>query len=192
MKRFSGKKGIVILVFLACLIIGYYAYLSNRTKPEEETVEVEVLTEVQTVLSRDLETNYPPTPREVVKYFSEISKCFYNEEYTDEELIQLADKIRLLYDDELVANQDEEDYIDALKKDIKDFNEKKRTIAAYEPSSSIDVETFQEDGYDWARLYCIYKIKEGSVIVNSNTQFLLRKDAKGHYKIYGWKLVKSE
>lgn len=42
MKRFSGKKGIIILIFLACLIVGYYAYLSNRTIPKEE-VEAEVL-----------------------------------------------------------------------------------------------------------------------------------------------------
>ena len=192
MKRFSGKKGIVILVFLACLIIGYYAYLPNRTKPEEEVAEVQVLTQVQTVLARNLETNYPPTPREVIKYFSEISECFYNEEYSEEELIQLADKIRLLYDDELVANQTEEEYLKQLKTDIQNFNEKKRTIASYEPSSSVDVETFTDDGYDWARLYCNYKIKEGTVIVNSNTQFLLRKDSEGHYKIYGWKLVETE
>lgn len=192
MKQFTGKKGIVILFFLACLIIGYYAYLSNRSKPEQELKEAEVLTKVQTVLAEDMETNYPSTPREVIKYFSELTKCFYNEEYTEEELVLLAEKIRLLYDEELVAKQTEEEYLNALKEDIKEFQDKKRTIADYEPSSSIDVETFTEDGYEWARLYCVYKIKEGTVIVNSNTHFLLRKDAEGHYKIYGWKLVETE
>lgn len=192
MKRFSGKKGTILLIFLACLIVGYYAYLSNRTVPEKEEVEADILSDVEIVLSRNLETNYPPTPREVVKYFSEISKCFYNEEYTEEQLSLLAGKIRCLYDDELVANQTEEEYLKALKEDIKDFNEKKRTISSYELSSSIDVEPFVLDGYEWARLYCIYSIKEGTVIVKSNTQFLLRKDSEGHYKIYGWKLVEEK
>lgn len=191
MKRFSGKKGIIILIFLACLIVGYYAYLSNRTIPKEE-VEAEVLTEVEEVLSRNLDTNYPPTPREVVKYFSEITECFYNEEYSEEELVELADKIRLLYDEELVANQTKEEYLKQLKEDIEDFRTHKRTISDYALSSSIDVETFSEDGFEWARLYCLYSIKEGTVIVKSNTQFLLRKDSEGHYKIYGWKLVEAE
>ncbi len=191
MKRFSGKKGFTILLFLACLIVGYYAYLSNRTTSKEDS-EAALLTEVDKVLSRNLETNYPPTPRELVKYFSEITKCFYNEEYSEEKLVELADKIRLLYDDELVANQTEEDYIKQLKEDIEEFKENKRTIYSYEPSSSIDVDPFTEDGYEWARLYCIYSVKEGAQIKKSNTQFLLRKDSEGHYKIYGWKLAESE
>lgn len=191
MKRFSGKKGFVILIFLACLIVGYYAHLSNRNTPKEDS-RAGVLTEVDKVLSRNLETNYPPTPRELVKYFSEITECFYNEEYSEEKLVELADKIRLLYDDELVANQTEEDYIKQLKEDIEEFQENKRTIYSYEPSSSIDVEPFTEDGYEWARLYCIYSVKEGTQIKKSNTQFLLRKDPEGHYKIYGWKLAESE
>ncbi len=191
MKRFSGKKGFTILLFLACLIVGYYAYLSNRTATKEDS-EAALLTEVDKVLSRNLETNYPPTPRELVKYFSEITKCFYNEEYSEEKLVELADKIRLLYDDELVANQTEEDYIKQLKEDIEEFKENKRTIYSYEPSSSIDVDPFTENGYEWARLYCIYSVKEGAQIKKSNTQFLLRKDSEGHYKIYGWKLAESE
>lgn len=192
MKRFSGKKGIVILIFLACLIVGYYAYLSNRNNAKQEDAESAILTDVEKTLSRDLGTNYPPTPREVIKYFSDITKCFYNEEYSEEKLVELADKIRLLYDEELVANQTEAEYIKQLKEDIEEFKENKRTIYSYAPSSSIDVETFTEDGYEWARLYCLYSIKEGAMVKKSNTQFLLRKDSDGHYKIYGWKLVEAE
>ena len=155
MKRFSGKKGIVILIFLACLIVGYYAYLSNRNNAKQEDAESAILTDVEKTLSRDLGTNYPPTPREVIKYFSDITKCFYNEEYSEEKLVELADKIRLLYDEELVANQTEAEYIKQLKEDIEEFKENKRTIYSYAPSSSIDVETFTEDGYEWARLYCL-------------------------------------
>lgn len=192
MKRFSGKKGFIILIFLACLIVGYYAYLSNHNSAKQEEDEVAILSNVEKALSRDLETNYPPTPREVIKYFSEISECFYNEDYSEEKLIKLANKIRLLYDDELVASQTEDEYIKQLKEDIEEFNENKRTIYSYAPSSSIDVETFTEDGYEWARLYCLYNIKEGAMLKKSNTQFLLRKDSDGHYKIYGWKLVETE
>lgn len=193
MKKIQGTRGIIVVIILAVLVVGYYGYLtssrSKRTKEKEKAAEqVELMTPVQEVLARNLETNYPSTPREVVKYFSQISQCFYNEEYTDDELTQLALKIRQLYDDELVANQTEEEYLTKLKEDIDEFKKARRTIESYAPSSTIDVETFTEDGYEWARLYCIYTIKE-DVLKNSNIRFLLREDENEHYKIYGWQLV---
>ncbi|MBQ8527334.1 MAG: hypothetical protein IJ429_02560 [Lachnospiraceae bacterium] len=193
MKRFSGSKGVLLFFVLMALVVGYFYYLSNRNMPqtEEAVSEIEVMTATQQVLARDLSINYPPTPREVVKYFSEISQCFYNEELTEDDIYALGMKARELYDAELVANQTEADYIDSLKYDIQDFKNKKRTIATYDPSSSLDVETFSEDGYEWARLYCRYGVKQGEILYNSNMVFILRKDENGHYKIYGWKLVRE-
>lgn len=191
MQRFKGVKGVVIFVILAALIISYYHYLSNRQQPQKESrEEIAVMTPVQEVLSRDLENNYPATPREVVRYFSEITQCFYNEEYTEEELHALAMKIREIYDDELVANQTEEEYLQKLNDDIAEFKANNRTISSFALSSTVDVETFENEGGEWAKLYCIYSIKE-EVLHNSNIQFLLRKDANEHYKIYGWQLIRK-
>ena len=193
MKKATGARALVFCAVMVLLVVGYYYYLSNRNvpQPEEAVPEEEVLTPTQEVLLRNLDTNYPPTPREVVKYFSEITQCFYNEENTEEEIEALGLKIRELYDDELVENQTEENYLASLKFDIEEFKKNNRTISSYAPSSSVDVDTFSEDGYDWARLYCIYGIKQGELLYNSNIVFVLRKDEQGHYKIYGWKLVEE-
>lgn len=196
MKRFLGgkNKGLLIAVVLILLVIGYFYSFSRRNvpQPEETETEIEVMTATQQVLARDLEISYPPTPREVVKYFSEITQCFYNEELSAEDIYALGMKARDLYDAELVANQTEADYMAALKYDIQDFNNKNRTIVSYEPSSSLDVETFSEDGYEWARLYCNYGVKQGEILYNSNMVFILRKDENEHYKIYGWKLAEGK
>lgn len=193
MKMFKGTKGTIIFIFLVFLVLGYYFYLSNRSRPEiTDEVSVETMTESQKALSRNLESNYPPSPREVVKYFSEITSCYYNEEHTDEELRALGLKMRKIYDDELVANQTEEAYLDLLKKDVEEYKQNNRTIASYSPSSSVDVETFSEDGYEWARLYCVYDIKQDALLHQTNLVFILRKDANSHYKIYGWKAIKNE
>lgn len=193
MKKATGTRALVFCAVMVLLVVGYYYYLSNRNvpQPEEAVPEEEVLAPTQEVLLRNLDTNYPPTPREVVKYFSEITQCFYNEENTEEEIEALGLKIRELYDDELVENQTEENYLASLKFDIEEFKKYNRTISSYAPSSSVDVDTFSEDGYDWARLYCIYGIKQGELLYNSNIVFVLRKDEQGHYKIYGWKLVEE-
>lgn len=195
MKRFQGTKGTILLIFLACLIVGYYFYLSNIRSSSNEKTEIadtEIMTMSQKVLSRNLDSNYPPSPREVVKYFSEITQCFYNEEHTDEELKDLALKMREIYDDELVANQSEEEYLDLLRSDVDEYKSNGRSISAYSPSSSMDVEFFSEDGYDWARLYCIYDVKQDSLIYKTTLCFILRKDENSHYKIYGWEKQDSE
>ena len=54
----------------------------------------------------------------MIKYYCEIIQCFYNETHTEEEVEALATKIRGLYDADLIANQDEESYLESVKVDI--------------------------------------------------------------------------
>ena len=92
MKKSHNIKGIILAAVMLLLIVGYYYYLSNRnvSQAEDADRELQTLTATQEVLTRDLETNYPPTPREVIKYFSQITQCFYNEDNTEEEIEQLG------------------------------------------------------------------------------------------------------
>lgn len=55
------------------LVVGYYAYLSGTHRTEQQEA---VMSEIDTVLSRNLENNYPSTPKEVVKYYNDLMKCF--------------------------------------------------------------------------------------------------------------------
>lgn len=178
-----GKKvkPIILILVMACLIGGYYFYLSNKIAPKEEA---EIVTAVQDVLLKNLDTNYPPTPREVVKYYSEISKCLYNESYSEEQLEQMADKLLAIYDEELVANNPREEYIKSLKAEVEKFHENSYTISNFTPSLSTDVEEYTVDGRKCAQLYCTYTIRTGSTYSTSQQIFILRKDAEsGHWKI---------
>ncbi len=191
MKRSGSVKILIIVIILAAIVLGYFYYLGHRDRKQAE--EAVAATVVQSVLMRDLEHNYPPTPKEVVKYYSEITECFYNEEYSDEELTQLATKIQLLYDAELVANKSQDQYMQDLKNEIVDMKKNKYTIASYEVSSSTDVEYFTQDEYSCARLYCTYYLRQPSsgTRVASLERFVLRQDQDGHWKILGWELVED-
>lgn len=191
MRRSGGVKILVIVIILAAIVLGYFYYLGHKDRKQAE--EAVVATVVQSVLMRDLEHNYPPTPKEVVKYYSDITECFYNEEYSDEELAQLATKIQQLYDAELVANKSQDQYMQDLKNEIVDMKKNKYTIASYEVSSSTDVEYFTQDGYSCARLYCTYYLRQPSngTRVASLERFVLRKDQDEHWKILGWELVED-
>ncbi|MCM1210321.1 MAG: hypothetical protein NC318_01845 [Blautia sp.] len=189
MKKAGGIKLIVIGIILAALVIGYFYYLSHKGK---ETREEDVQsTQVQAALMRDLDKNYPPSPKEVVKYFNEISRCFYNEKYTEEELVELAVKIQGIYDEELIANKTQEEYLEDLKSDIEDMKEKDRSISSYQLSASTDVEYFTQDSDSCARLYCTYSMRQKTEIAQTQVVFILRQDADKHWKILGWDLVQE-
>ena len=181
---------VIIGIILVCLLIGFYYYLSHKTEGGGRK-EAETITQTRQVLMRNLETNYPPSPKEVVKYYCEITQCFYNEPHTDEELEELALQIQKLYDDELVANQTQEEYLQNLISDIAVMKEQELVISSFSTSASTDVEEFTEDGYEWARLYCNFSIRQATTMLSSNEQFLLRKDEDGHWKIFGWGLVEE-
>ena len=109
--KFKGLRGILIFLFAALAFMGFFFRLNNKKSPSTEEEEVKKATPVQIALERNLTTNYPNTPKEVVKYFSEITQCYYNETFDDDEQLEaLARQMLKLYDDELVSYKAYEDY----------------------------------------------------------------------------------
>ena len=187
--KFDGTKGLIIVIVLVLLVIGYYFYLSNReVEPKEEDVK---LTEVQELLLRDLDRNYPPTPKEVVKYYFQITKCLYNEELSEEDVEALALKLAEMFDDDLAANQVEEEYFAKLKNEIMAFKNG-NMILNYSTSTSTDVDYYNEDGREWARLYGTFYLSVNKKMSSLEEVFILRKDDDGHWKLYGWETVSEE
>lgn len=191
MKRFKGTKGLICLAVICVLIVGYYYYLSNR-EPEKAPEEDVVVSEIQNVLLRDLEYNYPPSPKEVVKYFMELTKHIYNGKGSEEEFNALAVKIQEIYDDELVANKSQELYLQDLKSEAILFEENDYSVVNYATSSSVDVDYFDEDGFSFARLRGTMYIRVGTEMKSLEQVFLLRQDDAGHWKIYGWQEVEPK
>ncbi len=182
-----GKlKGVIIAVVLVALVGGFYFYVSNIGKDNDDVV----VSAVQNVLLRNLDNDYPATPKELVKYYGDITKCLYNENYSEEQLAQMADKMIALYDDELAENNPRDQYIVDLKAAVKDFSDKNYTIISDTTSSSTDVEEYTHEGRKCASLYCTYSIKTGADYVSSKQVFVLRKESgTGHWKILGFDII---
>ncbi|MDD2970039.1 MAG: hypothetical protein PHT89_06180 [Lachnospiraceae bacterium] len=190
MSRFKGTRGTIILIVLILMALSYYTYLSNRN--EEPVNDKPEITRVQDVLLRDLKIQYPPSPKEVVKYYGEITQCFYSEEYSEEEQTDLALKIRELYDAELIADKTQEQYLSDLNQDIEEYKEKGIVISSFATSASTDVEYSTIDGKEYASLYCTFTLRQNTELSATVHKFLLRKDEEGHWKILGWTLADKE
>lgn len=179
----STTRVTLVIIFLVALVVGYYAYLSNKSHTQRSDAS---MTFVQNTLSRDLEGNYPATVKEVMKYYNDVMRCFYGEDCTDEEIEALGMKVRDLYDDELLEANEPEAYMERLKNDIGDFKEKKRTITSFSVASSMSVDYYTVDDSSFARIMCGYNMVEGGVSSQINTVYLLRRDENRRWKIYGW------
>lgn len=179
----TTPKVIITFICVLTLLVGYYAYLSNKDREEREEATLSV---IQETLSRDMHNDYPATPKEVVKYYNEILKCFYNEEGTEEEIDDLGERARELYDAELLEANELGTYLMRLRAEVQDYKENERRITTTAVAASTNVDYFEEDGFEFARIMCVYNIMEGEENTPTRQMFLLRKDEENHWKIYGW------
>ena len=173
----------IVLIIVVVGVVGVFAFLSGKGR---DKIDEGTLSNVERVLYRDLDNDYPATVKEVVKYYSEIVRLFYAEDTTEEEVEKLGLKARELFDSELLEKNDTQFYLMNLKADVRDFNESRRFITNVAVASSINVDTFQEDGYEFARISCGYNISEKGVTSQAIIVYLLRKDENRRWKIYGW------
>lgn len=173
----------IILILIAAGLVGTYAFLVSVVRDEAADA---VMTPVQAALSRDLSKDYPSTVKEVVKYYTEIEKCLFNEDCTEEELEQLGMQARGLYDAELLSNNEAAGYLVRLKAEVKAFQEKGRRYAAISVAGSTSVDTFSQDGYEFARIHCGYTVTEKGQNYTEGRVYLLRRDEQRRWKIYGW------
>lgn len=183
MKRATTRTTIIIIM-LVVAVVGYYAYLSSKSK---ESKAEESMTYIETTLSRDLSKDYPPTPKEVVKYYNEILRCLYNEEGTDDEIEALGLKARELYDADLLEINELGTYHMRLYADVQMWRESERRYTAFNLASSTNVEIYERDGFTFAKIMCGYNILQKGQNYSSNLMYLLRKDGDKRWKIYGWK-----
>ena len=182
--RKTARTGLVLLIMVLTVLALYY-HMVNRVR---ENVDVDTTTRIQNVLLNNLETNYPATPREVMKHYNEIMQCYYNENHTEEELEKLGRHAMQLYDDELLANQTESQYLAKLKEEVQQYQESDAVISSAALASSIDVEYYTYEQREYAKIRCVYSIREKTNMKTVKELYLLRQDEEKHWKILGWEI----
>lgn len=188
----SMKKARPVIIALACiaLIVGSYVLWMNRSgNTSSENMK---LTKVQQLITKDLEKNYPGTPREVIKVYNEIITCFYREDYTEEELEKLGEQARLLMDEELLENNPKDEYLKNLKAEIADYKEAERTILSYNLCSSNDVQFLTVDNRECAYVKTSYFIKDKTGHSRTYQMYVVRKDEDGDWKILVYYQVEGD
>lgn len=182
LKNIKPKKFIVFIILIG-IIFSLYFYMNNN-KPDK----VKANTEAEKLLTMDLETEYPATPTGVVKLYSRILKCLYNDKWDNDEVNELIDMMRKLFAAELLEKNPKEKHNTNFKSEIADYKENKRTIMTYKIDGGNQVKTQKKEGVAYATLNSVYSIAESKDHYKIYQNFMLRKEGK-QWKILGWKSI---
>ena len=191
-KKSSVGTTIVCIVFAAVLIVGVYLSLTRDKQKNAIEADAEVA-EVTTLISRDLDKDYPATVREVMKYYCRITKCIYSEELSDSQMTKLVDKLRGLYSDDLLAQNDRTEMIGLVKTEIKNYNTAETKIQSYNVAESGEITYYRNETPQRALIdiYFTLKNKDGS-FDRAYKEFVLIQDADSRWKIQGWRLSEDQ
>ena len=143
------------------------------------------MTETELIISKDLESSYPKTAREVVKFYNRILNCYYQQEYTDEQLGQLAEQARTLMDEELKQKNPGESYLQAVEEDISVFAKEGKTISNVALEESNEIEG-RECAYVDVVYYLKIKNKGKTKSERSSQTYILRRDDDNKWRILGF------
>ena len=153
------KTGIVILtIALIAAICGSFYIVNDKSKRANQ--KEKVLTEVQRITTKDLDKNYPQTPREVVKLYNRIVKCYYGMQYSDEDT-----------------------YKQSVTADAQSYKDQGITLAQTGVCDSNDVKYVTDKGSKIAYVKASYFMKEGSSYSKTYQEYVLRQDKEGCWRI---------
>lgn len=178
----------VSMLFVAAIVVVFYYLLSegkiNLSKQQSKSSSKEV----EKLMAKDVDNAYPETPTEVVKLYWRYNKCIYNNALSDKEFDGLLEQLRLLYDEELLAldENSEKNMAKNLKKDQASYAKEKKTISSYMVQKNSTIQTGTVNGKECATVISAAMTKKKSERKQTYEKFLCRKDDDGRWKIMGW------
>lgn len=192
MKKSTQRIIYTVLMMTILAVVIIYAYFMMTGKKEEQAPK----TKVEKLISRNLEGNYPATPREVVKVYGEYTKYLYNgsdgKKLTEEQFEALFDQVRLLYADELLKENPREEQLARLKMDVEDYEDQSKIIMSYTVQQTSQIEFGKVDGKEAAKVGLVFMTKAGGKQpAKTYEEFILQPDEEEHWKIIGWQQVSA-
>lgn len=181
-KLIGGLGVVCVLILGVFLTMNFGSYDSVFEKEGKKN------TEAQNILAKDVDRNYPATVREVVRLYSRISKCYYNEAISEEEFTELVELQRKLFDDEFLENNPLETFTNNLSDEIAFTKTNEETMVHYVVQKQSSVVEWESEENHFAKIIACYTMK-GEGYTKTYEEFLLREDEKGRWKIVGWRLT---
>ncbi len=148
--------------------------------------------EVEKLLEKDFENDYPVTVSGVADYYCRITKAYYNETMDDDEFENMVKQMRQLFDDELLSANPLDSQIASLKTEINDMKTAGTAISEYAVPDESEVTAYTQDGKNMASEDIEFIFTTKGVLSTSNETLTFRKDSSGKWKIVKWELSEKQ
>lgn len=195
-KIFGGSDASTIIrvsimcIVMASIIVSFYYQLSHRLSSSEEKVKTD--NELTICLTQDFVSNYPSSPKDVVRWYNRIITLFYSEKLKNSEVETLCDQVRALLDKELLAENPRDVYISSVKQDIQLYKARNSKIIEHDEGTNDDVVFATSlDGDNMAYVESYYFTQESNQYVSTYQTYCLRRDGSGKFKILAFNLTEE-
>lgn len=185
------KYVIVAIACICAICAGFYFFSQGNGETEKE------LTEIEKVIVKDLESNYPKTPREVVKFYNRIVKCYYGgEQLTEKQVNDLVDQMLCILDDDLLLINSRDSYYSSVVQEINQYKRAKKQLISTDVCDTNDVKYVTDDknGKEEKIAYvdASYFMNTDGKFAYTYQQFVLRQDEDGLWKILAFYQIEGE
>jgi hypothetical protein len=191
-KKKNGPLGtIIFMVLFAAVVIGIYFAITRGKNTDTKEIPAET-SEADALIKKDLDWEYPATPREVLKLYCRITKCLYNDDLTDEQIKKLVSQVRNLYSFDLLENNAEDEQIAFIKGDRVEYKKDKKTIFSFAIDSANNIEYIDTKAGKTALIKMYFTLKAGANMDRSFEEFSLIRQDDGKWKIAAWRQSENE
>ena len=190
------KNAKYVIIAIACISVicaSFFFFMQGNQEGEKN------LTEIEKLVVRDLEKNYPKSPREVVKLYNRIVKCYYGSQTpTEKELRDLTDQMLCIMDDDLLLVNPRDEYFASVVGDINQYKRDKKQLVSTDVCSTNDVKYItddkngEEEKDNLAYVSASYFVNTDGKFSYTYQEFVLREDADGRWKILTYYPIQGE
>ena len=190
----KNVKYVIIAIACISVICASFYFFSEGNKENQKN-----LTEIEKVIVKDLEKNYPKSPREVVKFYNQIVKCYYGAQTpTEKELGDLVDQMLSIMDEDLLLVNPRDTYYASVVGDINQYKREKKQLVSTDVCSTNDVKYVtddkngEEEKDKLAYVDASYFVNTDGKFAYTYQQFVLREDENGRWKILTFYQIEGE
>lgn len=190
----KGTKAFIVVIFIVVLIaLGLFTYVTNEASDRRD---VTTGSEKEILLNYDMTENYPKTVRETVKLHCRYLKYIYSEglseDFTEDDLFVMNQKIRQLFDEELLEINSPDQQLQDLKSEMALYEVNKQKMVSYTLAEASQIEYNTDNDVEYAKMRVTVAMRMDGASFSVDEEYILRKDTEGKWKILGWQAIQQD
>lgn len=189
MGAFKGKNAKMLTMLVAIAVVIVLTYVAFQKKQSDKAIQTEEKTsvsEIDNIIMKNLEEEYPASVREVVKYYYKVLQCMFNGQASDKQITKLIDKERALFDKELLKKNEYSEFVKGRNAEIRQYKKSGVKLLKFVIQDSEETKYWQNNNSEMASIKAHIYMTGKKSYKDVYQEYVFRKDNEGKWKILSW------